>query len=244
MNLLMQESDFGSSGYYLYGVDDLTIETDWGDVPCSVMLINRNDVDARIFFIHMHHGENVTPPHNIEYRANVSAARACKPDLIVSIQSVGSMCEQFPPGVVGLAEHTLDFTGKPVTFSEHDAVHTDMSEHYPESVRSIVRPLLERQGESMQLDHVVAQIVGPQFETPAEIKALAILGATTTNMTIASEAKLVAETGIDHLGLIASSNWAAGFMGAGEIDHTAVESEADKMRSVVWQCLTELLAHE
>jgi len=250
MKQLVSEAQFGDSGYSLTMEDSLQLETEYGEVPIEVLVIsNKGAVDSRIFIIHRHHGGGkTTPPHLINYHANVRAASSCQPDVILSIQSVGAIDPNFPPGTVGMAEHTLDFCSEPVTFSEDDAHHADMTHHYPKNLRDLLRPILAEQSESpLTLDHVVSHMPGPQFETPAEIEAWSRLGATAASMTISPEARLVAETGIPHVGLIASSNWAAGKTpGDSEaaIDHASVEAKASGMRGTIWACLNALLAYE
>ncbi|HJM19843.1 MAG TPA: hypothetical protein QF802_05250 [Candidatus Thalassarchaeaceae archaeon] len=250
MKQLVSEAEFGDSGYSLTMEDSLQLETEYGEVPIEVLVIsNKGAVDSRIFIIHRHHGGGkTTPPHLINYHANVRAASSCQPDVILSIQSVGAIDPNFPPGTVGMAEHTLDFCSEPVTFSEDDAHHADMTHHYPKNLRDLLRPILAEQSESpLTLDHVVSHMPGPQFETPAEIEAWSRLGATAASMTISPEARLVAETGIPHVGLIASSNWAAGKTpGDSEaaIDHASVEAKASGMRGTIWACLNALLAYE
>ncbi|HJL59984.1 MAG TPA: hypothetical protein QF621_06505 [Candidatus Thalassarchaeaceae archaeon] len=250
MKQLVSEAEFGDSGYSLTMEDSLQLETEYGEVPIEVLVISKKGaVDSRIFIIHRHHGGGkTTPPHLINYHANVRAASSCQPDVILSIQSVGAIDPNFPPGTVGMAEHTLDFCSEPVTFSEDDAHHADMTHHYPKNLRDLLRPILAEQSESpLTLDHVVSHMPGPQFETPAEIEAWSRLGATAASMTISPEARLVAETGIPHVGLIASSNWAAGKTpGDSEaaIDHASVEAKASGMRGTIWACLNALLAYE
>ncbi|MBT4059901.1 MAG: hypothetical protein HOE69_06315 [Euryarchaeota archaeon] len=250
MKQLVAEADLGDSGYSISMLDNLELETDYGDVPAEIMVISREgQTDSRIFVIHRHHGDGkTTPPHLINYHANVKAAQACNSDVIVSIQSVGAIDPHFPPGIVGMAEHTLDFVSTPVTFSEEHAHHADMTHHYPSDLRDLLRPILgEQSDEELTLDHVVSHVNGPQFETPAEIEAFARLGATAASMTISPEARLIAETGIPHVGLIASSNWAAGKNpsdATAAIDHDSVEAKAADMRGIIWRCLTALLAYE
>ncbi len=247
MKQLVAEADLSGSSFSITNTDSTVAETDYGDVPVEIISLDNGDEEAKIFIIHRHHGEEgaITPPHLINYHANVKAAQATQPDAIVSIQSVGSMDPLFPPGIVGMAMHTLDLVSNPVTFSEENAHHADMTNHYPAHLRDLLRDvLLLQRDEELSLDHVVSHVNGPQFETPAEIDAFHRLGATAASMTISPEARLVAETGIPHIGLIASSNWAAGknpLDADAEIDHFAIESMASDMRGVIWQCFAALL---
>ena len=217
-------------------------ESNWGDVPISSVTHEL----GQVFVIDRHHSkdESRTPPHAIEHRANVHAASSCKPDLIVSVNSVGSMIESMPPGSVGIASGILDLTIKPWTFHDDDAIHADRTRLFDQSYSSVCEAVLrERQGTS-PTGLVVAQCVGPQFESPSEIDALQKLGAHVVGMTLGPEQRLISETGIAHVSLLCSSNWAAGRTPGKpdvEIDHQAVDAIASQMRDLVSTCITILL---
>ena len=217
-------------------------ESNWGDVPISSVTHEL----GQVFVIDRHHSkdESRTPPHAIEHRANVHAASSCKPDLIVSVNSVGSMIESMPPGSVGIASGILDLTIKPWTFHDDDAIHADRTRLFNQRYSSVCEAVLrERQGTS-PTGLVVAQCVGPQFESPSEIDALQKLGAHVVGMTLGPEQRLISETGIAHVSLLCSSNWAAGRTPGKpdvEIDHQAVDAIASQMRDLVSTCITILL---
>ena len=83
-------------------------DSSWGVVPISSVTHEL----GQVFVIDRHHSndQSRTPPHAIEHRANVHAAISCSPDLIVSVNSVGSMVESMPPGTVGIASGILDLS--------------------------------------------------------------------------------------------------------------------------------------
>ena len=217
-------------------------ESNWGEVPISLVTHEL----GQVFVIDRHHSndESRTPPHAIEHRANVHAASSCKPDLIVSVNSVGSMIESMPPGAVGIASDILDLSIKPWTFHDDDAIHSDRTRPFDHRYSSLCEAVLrERQGTS-PTGLVVAQCVGPQFESPSEIDALQRLGAHVVGMTLGPEQRLVSETGVAHVSLVCSSNWAAGRTPGkpdAEINHEAVDAMASQMRDLVSTCITALL---
>ena len=79
-------SDFAEDGFEL---TNFRTESPWGDVPCVLI---QCDV-GEIIIIDRHHSQGTSraPPHNIEHRANINAASSSDPNLILSINSVGSM---------------------------------------------------------------------------------------------------------------------------------------------------------
>ena len=222
--------------------NSMLAESNWGEVPITSVTHEL----GQLFVIDRHHSndESRTPPHAIEHRANVHAVSSCKPDLIVSVNSVGSMIESMPPGSVGIASDILDLSIKPWTFHDDDAIHADRTRPFDQRYSSVCEAVLrERQGTS-PTGLVVAQCVGPQFESPSEIDALQRLGAHVVGMTLGPEQRRVSETGIAHVSLVCSSNWAAGRTPGkpdAEINHEAVDAMASQMRAMVSSCITALL---
>ena len=221
----------------------MVAESEWGEVPINVFSM----ANGEVFVIDRHHspGESRTPPHAIEHRANVHAASSCMPDLLVSVNSVGSMIETMPPGTIGVGSGLLDLSEKPWTFHDEDAIHSDRTNPFNDRYSEIcAKTLADKQG-SAPSGVVVAQCVGPQFESPHEIDALERLGANVVGMTLGPEQRLVSETGIPHVSLLCSSNWAAGRTPGepdAEIDHESVDSMASKMRDLVSYCIIALLS--
>ena len=60
---------------------------------------------------------------------------------------------------------------------------------------------------------VYAGVMGPQFETPAEIKMLRFLGADAVGMSTVQEAIQARALGMEVAGLSCMTNWAAGIAG-------------------------------
>ena len=221
---------------------ELRIDSAWGEVPSTII----DTRSGEILFIDRHHshGDARTPPHEIEHRANVHAAKSFLPDLILSINSVGSMREDFPPGSIGVSGDVLDLAIRPWTFHDDDATHADRTSIFDARASSICLEALSSVQGDTPSGLVVAQCVGPQFESPAEIDALVKLGADVVGMTLGPESRLVAETGIPHAALSCSSNWAAGRTPGdpnAEIDHHAVDAMAATLRANVHSCILALL---
>ena len=220
----------------------LRIDTDWGEVPASIIKIPEGTV-AVIDRHHSTEGKR-TPPHKIEHRANIAAVKSLQGDLIISINSVGSMRSDMPPGTIGITLDVLDLTIKPWTFFDDDAIHFDRTSQFNRKAMNICMDSLSRTQGRCPDDVIVAQCVGPQFESPSEISALERLGADTVGMTLGPESRLVSEIGTPYLALACSSNWAAGrdpIDPEASIDHSAVDFLASTMRSRVSTCIVSLL---
>ena len=80
---------------------EIRVDSQWGQVPTILVETGL----GKVLLIDRHHreGEARTPPHEIEHRANIHAAKSFSPDLILSVNSVGTMIEDLPPGMIGVA---------------------------------------------------------------------------------------------------------------------------------------------
>ena len=115
MSALADElSDFGGTK------NTILVDSKWGQVPCIVIKTKKHSI--LLLDRHHHEGDARTPPHEIEYRANIHAAKSFTPNLILSVNSVGSMIEELPPGTIGWRD-VLDLAVKPWTFHDDDAIH-------------------------------------------------------------------------------------------------------------------------
>ena len=218
------------------------VDTPWGRVPISHISTDFGEII--VIDRHYSDGRNRTPPHMIEHRANVHAADSGNPDLIISINSVGTMVDELPPGKVGIAGDILDLSTSPWTFHDFDAKHSDRSLLFDSHASSICASVLTIEQGTAPNGIVVAQCVGPQFESPSEIDALEKLGAQVVGMTLGPEQRLVSELDTSHISLLCSSNWAAGRdpdNPNSEIDHDGVSSKASEARKAVSKCIIELL---
>mgnify|MGYP001158414004 FL=1 len=223
---------------------EIRVESKWGQVPTILVETELGE----ILLIDRHHreGDARTPPHEIEHRANIHAAKSFSPDLILSVNSVGTMIEDLPPGMIGVAGDVLDLAIRPWTFHDDDAIHADRTSMFDKKASKICSSTLSETQEYTPSSLVVAQCIGPQFESPSEIDALVRLGADVVGMTLGPESRLIAETGIPHVAISCSSNWAAGRTPgdpSAEIDHHAVDAKAATLRARVRDCIEALQAN-
>ena len=88
MDVVIRMSDSSSKN------TEIRVESQWGQVPTILA-----EAIGEILLIDRHHreGDARTPPHEIEHRANIHAASPFTPDLILSVNSVGTMIEDLPP---------------------------------------------------------------------------------------------------------------------------------------------------
>lgn len=170
-----------------------TIRTEYGDVEVFE--------GSGAIFLPRHGIAMDTPPHRINYRANISALKRSGVDGVVCVCSTGSLKMEIPPGTLVVPHDYINF-GMPATFYDDEIRHT--VPELDEGLRSrIVKASHGVDG------GVYVQTHGPRFETKAEI---AVLGqfADIVGMTMANEATLCCEAGIPVAALCTVDNYANG----------------------------------
>lgn len=167
-----------------------------------------------ILFLARHGVGHAVPPHRINYRANIWALQALGARDVVALSAVGSLNTRMAPGDFVLLGQFLDWThGRPSTFFDGDdgrVVHVDMTEPYCPRLTGYLTHAGMFLDDHLHVGGVYACTEGPRFETPAEIKALRILGADLVGMTNVPEVALAREAGLCYTAVAMVSNWAAG----------------------------------
>ncbi|NHN28797.1 purine-nucleoside phosphorylase [Paenibacillus agricola] len=87
----------------------------------------------------------------------------------------------------------------------------DMSEAYSRNLRQTAREVASEQGLELP-EGVYAGLLGPSYETPAEIRMLRTLGADAVGMSTVAEVTVARHAGIEVLGFSCISNMAAGIL--------------------------------
>lgn len=103
----------------------------------------------------------------------------------------------------------------------------DMSEVYSRRLRGIIESSAAAEGVPLQRG-VYIQTTGPNYETPAEIRAYGRLGADAVGMSTAIEAMAARHAGMEICGISCISNLAAG-ISANPLSHAEVQETADRV---------------
>ncbi len=239
------------SSWNLIDTTDLAVETPYGEVPITVFDFQKEDQNCKIFFLQRHHniGGKTKTPHKINHLANISAILSCNVEFTVAVCSVGAINEDFVPGMVGLAEQYIDFSGIPISFQNNDAEFTSMTSPFDADLNDkLLKSLRESQPQFSDLGDEKFRFTywfspGPQFETPAEIRAISKLGGDCVGMTLAPEAKLMAEKGHKFSAILIAGNYAAGLDPSNplaKLDHEKISSKATSRSDPVLFSLSKL----
>ncbi|MFA5236589.1 MAG: MTAP family purine nucleoside phosphorylase [Methanoregula sp.] len=142
------------------------------------------------------------PPHRINYRANLAAMAIAGVDHIVAFGSSGSLKNKIAPGTLLIPTDYISVTDIP-------SIHDHKIEHVmPELPQELAEKLFSVVPEA-RLGGVYVQTRGPRIETVAEVAALEKI-ADVVGMTVASEATLACELGMDFAALCTIDNYANG----------------------------------
>ena len=133
--------------------------------------------------------------------------------VLVLTNAAGGINPRFSAGTLMAIDDHLNLMGvHPLVGPNLDPLgprFPDMSEVYSRRLRAIADEAAAAEG--VPLEHgVYAAVIGPSYETPAEIRAFRTLGADAVGMSTVPEALVARHMGLEVLGLSCIANMAAG----------------------------------
>lgn len=124
--------------------------------------------------------------------------------------AAGSLDADMPPGALMLISDHLNLVQRSPLVGEGGVERfVDMRDAYAPALRALARSTAQRLGLALH-DGVYAWMLGPQFETPAEIRMLQSFGAQAVGMSTVPEVILARHANLSVLGLSMITNLAAG----------------------------------
>jgi purine nucleotide phosphorylase len=144
------------------------------------------------------------------------AALGC-PRLLLTCAAGSLRAEVGPGSIMAVTDH-LNLAGvSPLIGERGDARFVDMGAAYDPALRQRLQAAAAGTGVTLH-DGVYAWFAGPQFETPAEIRAARLLGADAVGMSLVPETILARHAGLAVAAVAAVTNLAAGLAPA-PFDH-------------------------
>ncbi len=163
----------------------------------------------------------------------VRTAAACGVRSIILTNAAGSLRTDWTPGTAVLISDHLNLTGEsPLTGPQF----VSLTDAYSPRLRAAVRHHFPATPEG-----VYAQLRGPMYETPAEIRMLRTLGADLVGMSTALETITARAVGLEVLGISLVTNFAAGITGEA-LDHAEVLAAGQASAGRLGRMLTEILS--
>jgi purine-nucleoside phosphorylase len=185
--------------------------------------------------VHMYEGHSVT---SVVHGARAMARLGVKAVLLTN--AAGGVEPSWRAGDLMLVTDHLNLTGTSPLIGPNDESmgprFPDMTHAYDEALRSALKDVAAKAGIALR-EGVYAGLLGPTYETPAEVRMLRGLGAQAVGMSTVHEVIALRHMGVRVGALSCITNLAAG-LGSGTLDHKEVEETARTRRTELLALLT------
>lgn len=182
-------------------------------------------VPVMMFCGRIHLYEGFTPQ---EVCHGVRTAVACGASLVVLTNAAGGLNPQVPPGNIIMLNDHINLQATNVLMGSEDQRFglrfLDMTDAYSSEMRALAMQWAKSAGFPLH-EGVYCGLLGPSYETKAEIRMLRILGADTVGMSTVQEAIAARQSGAKVMGFSIVTNLAAG-VSAGPLSHQEVKDTA------------------
>jgi purine-nucleoside phosphorylase len=151
---------------------------------------------------------------------------------VILTNAAGGINTSFATGALMLIDDHINLMGRNPLVGPHDprlgVRFPDMTEVYSRRFRGLAVDAAAARG--IQVEHgVYVAVLGPSYETPAEIRAFRTLGADAVGMSTAPEAIVARHMGLEVLGISCITNPAAGVVDR-PLEHDHVMQVAARVR--------------
>jgi len=191
----------------------------------------------------MHHYEGYSY-EEVSYAVRVLRLLGC--DTLIVTNAAGCINTEWNAGELMLiSDHMKLFSQSPLwgeNLPEFGVRFPDASNLYTPALRQLARDTAAELGIPLR-EGVYMYFHGPQYETPAEIRAARILGADAAGMSTAPEVIVAGHCGMQVLGFTLLSNMAAGILDQPLSEEEVLESASaarDQFSRLVLACLAKL----
>ena len=191
----------------------------------------------------MHHYEGYSF-EEVSYAVRVLKLAGCSTLLLTN--AAGCVNKEWNVGdIMLITDHMKFYLESPLrgeNLPEFGTRFPDMSHIYTPALQSVARQSAGELGLPLR-EGVYCYFPGPQFETPAEIRAFRVLGADAVGMSTAPEAITAAHAGMNVLGFTLLSNMAAGILDkplSGEEVNATAEASREKFSRLILKCLEKM----
>lgn len=143
-----------------------------------------------------------------------------------------------------ITDHISSFVPNPLTGKNIDELgprFPDMSDIYNKEIREEIKRIAGENNIKLK-EGVYAQLTGPSYESPAEIRMLRTMGADAVGMSTACEAIVANHCGFRVCGISCISNMASGVTEA-PLDHKEVQECADRVAPVFKKLIRKIVVN-
>ncbi|HWI11279.1 MAG TPA: purine-nucleoside phosphorylase [Burkholderiaceae bacterium] len=167
--------------------------------------------------------------------------RALGCEVLVQTNAAGSLRAEMPPGsLMVLTDHMNPSQRSPLVGAGGSERFVSMQDAYDPDLRATAHAVAARQGVELH-EGVYLWTLGPQFETPAEVRMFRHWGADAVGMSTVPETILARHAGMRVLALSLLTNMAAG-LSEESLSHAHTLSQALAAGDVVGSVLADIVA--
>jgi purine-nucleoside phosphorylase len=186
--------------------------------------------------VHLYEGH---PPATVVHAVRTAVMAGCR--IVVLTNAAGAINPQFAVGRPVLIADHVNLTGRspltgPTPPAPYEARFVDMTGAYSSRLRDAARSV-----DPSLAEGVYCAFAGPQFETPAEVRMAALMGADLVGMSTVLETIAARHLGAEVLAFSLVTNPAAGLDPAG-IDHQDVLAVGRRSAERMGSLLAEMIA--
>jgi purine-nucleoside phosphorylase len=175
--------------------------------------------------------------------AGIRLFRELGVERVILTNAAGGINLAFAKGALVLISDHINLQGaNPLIGRNNDELgprFPDMTEAYSSKLREIARTTADQTGVMLH-EGVYAGLLGPNYETPAEIRFLRTIGADLVGMSTVAETIAANHMGMQVLGISCVTNMAAGLSGE-RINHQEVIDIGRRVSGTFQKLLTALL---
>jgi len=193
----------------LHNSEDKDIDTPYGKPSSKITCGKIEGLDVCI--LSRHGKKHEIPPTKVNNRANIYALGKLGCTHIIATTAVGSLRGEIERGDFVILDQFIDFTRhRDITFYDdfnNGPKHTSLANPFSEALRKKIISSCNNLGIKFHPKGTVITIEGPRFSTKAESKIFRMWGADVINMSIAPEAILAREAGLEYAAIAMSTDY-------------------------------------
>ena len=168
---------------------------------------------------------------------------ACGCRRLIITNAAGGIRAELRPGDLALITDHINLSGRNPLVGPGDERlgprFPDMSDAYDPALRKLAHAVAAEEGVTLR-EGVYSWLVGPSYETPAEIRMLRTAGADLAGMSTVPEVIAVHQMGARVLGISCVTNLAAGL--GGKLSHDEVKETAARVEKTFLHLLARIIA--
>jgi len=205
----------------------------------NLVIGNLEGVRVAVFGAREHYYENGNPG---AMRPALELLKALGGEALIATNAAGSLRADIQPGDLMLLSDHINFPGlNPLIGERTDARFVPMGDAHDPALRAALRASAAAEGVALP-EGVYAWYSGPSFETPAEIRAIRILGGDAVGMSTVPEVILARFMGLRVAAISTITNMAAGLSDE-KISHEHTKAMAPLGAAKLERVLRHFLRH-